>query len=262
MISERIIEAFSLPPNKVGKEIQENTQREMSGKELNLLNHEFDGFDNWIKGKSVVDFGCGLGFQSAALANAGTKSVLGIDINQEYIDYANEYARKNVKTNSAIRFVTEISDQDSASYDLVISKNAMEHYTSPYEAIESMRKLIHVDGSLMITFGPPWYSPYGSHMHFFCKLPWVNILFSEKAVMRVRAQYRDDGAEKYEEVESGLNKMSLSKFEKLCREQDLIASYKKYSCIKGMDYLGAIPFLRELFVNRVTVILKPKNTNK
>lgn len=259
MISERIIEAFSLPPNQVDKEIQENTQREMSGKELNLLNHEFDGFDNWIEGKSVVDFGCGLGFQSAALANAGAKLVLGLDINQEYIDYANEYARKYVKNKSAIRFVTEISDRDSASYDLVISKNAMEHYTGPDEAIKSMKRLIHEDGTLMITFGPPWYSPYGSHMHFFCKLPWVNILFSEKAVMRVRGQYRDDGAKKYEDVESGLNKMSLSKFEKLCREQGLTVSYKKYSCIKGMNYLAAIPVLRELFVNRVTVILRPRN---
>lgn len=40
--------------------------------------------------------------------------------------------------------------------------------------------------SLLITFGCPWLSPYGSHMHFFTKMPWINVFFSETTVMRVR----------------------------------------------------------------------------
>jgi len=254
MISEKIIEAFSLPPERVGKEIQSDTQKELTGKELNLLRSEFPDFGNWIKGKTVVDFGCGLGFQTAALANAGAEMVLGLDVNEQYIDYANRYTRECAENKDKVLFTVDYKGQER-KYDAVISQNAMEHYTKPDEVLESMKNLIHEKGSLMITFGPPWYAPYGSHMHFFCKLPWLNVLFPEEAVMRVRNNYRNDGAKRYEEVESGLNKMSLSRFENLCRSHKLCVVYKKYSCIKGLNFLATIPFLREFFVNRVTVVL-------
>ncbi|MCL7945698.1 methyltransferase domain-containing protein [Marinobacter sp. ATCH36] len=255
MISEKIIEAFSLPPERVGKEIQSDTQKELTGKELNLLRNEFPDFGNWIRGKTIVDFGCGLGFQTAALANMGAEKVLGLDLNVEYIEYAKRYALECTEDITKVVFSSSLKDQ-TRNYDAVISQNAMEHYTDPSEVLESMKSLIHDDGQLMITFGPPWYAPYGSHMHFFCNLPWVNILFPEKAVMRVRKKYRNDGANRYEEVESGLNKMSLSRFEKLCQEHHLVAAYQRYRCIKGLDFLSRIPILREFFVNRVTVILK------
>jgi SAM-dependent methyltransferase len=255
MISERIIEAFCLPPERVGKEIQNDAQKELTGKELNLLHSEFPDFENWIKGKAVVDFGCGLGFQTTALANVGAEKVLGLDVNAEYIDYANRYAGECAEDKSKLVFSSNSKDQ-TGKYDAVISQNAMEHYTHPSEVLESMKDLIRGDGQLMVTFGPPWYAPYGSHMHFFCKLPWVNILFPETAVMQVRKRYRNDGAKRYEEVESGLNKMSVSKFEKLCKDHCLKVVYRRYRCIKGLDFLSSIPMLRELFINRVTVVLK------
>ena len=255
MISERIIEAFSLPPERVGREIRSDTQKELTGKELSLLRSEFPGFESWIKEKTVVDFGCGLGFQTAALANAGAKLVLGLDVNEEYIDYATKHAQECAGNKEKVLFSANYKGE-VCKYDAVISQNAMEHYSDPSEVLERMKDLIHEDGQLMITFGPPWYAPYGSHMHFFCKLPWVNILFPEKAVMQVRKKYRNDGARRYEEVESGLNKMSLSKFEKLCKNHRLEVVYRNFRCIKGLDFFSHIPILRELFINRVTVILK------
>lgn len=255
MINERIIEVFSLPPEQVSKEIQSDTQKALTGKELNLLCNEFPGFENWIKDKRVVDFGCGIGFQTAALANTGAGLVLGLDVNEDYINYATKYAQACAENRDKAVFSTDSKGKEH-NFDAVISQNAMEHYRDPSEALEEMKSLIHKDGQLMITFGPPWYAPYGSHMHFFCKLPWVNILFPEKAVMQVRGKYRSDGAKRYEDVESGLNKMSLSKFEKLCNNHNLEVVYRRYRCVKGLDFLSRVPIIRELFVNRVTVVLK------
>jgi hypothetical protein len=119
-----------------------------------------------------------------------------------------------------------------------------------------MKSALKSDGKLLVTFGPPWYAPYGSHMQFFTRMPWVNILFSERTVMRVRARYRSDGAMRYRDVESGLNQMTVAKFEALVKRNGLLLEEGRYQCIKGLNGLGRIPFLRELFVNHISCVLR------
>ena len=43
----------------------------------------------FIKNKSVIDIGCGYGYGSAFMAKNGAKDVLGIDCNEEVIQFAN-----------------------------------------------------------------------------------------------------------------------------------------------------------------------------
>ena len=81
-------------------------------------------------------------------------------------------------------------------FDIVLSHNSMEHFGDPARILDVMKSALKPDGRLYITFGPPWYAPYGSHMHFFTRVPWVNLLFSERTVMAVRARYRNDADRK------------------------------------------------------------------
>ena len=138
---------------------------------------------------------------------------------------------------------------------MVISQNSMEHFPDPSCEIGAMKSFVRATGRIMITFSCPWYAPYGSHMHFFTRVPWVNLLFTEKTVMGVRSHFRKDGASTYEAVEGGLNKMSIAKFEKLVRVHDLKVDWHRYECVKRLDWLGRIPLLRELFINRVRAVL-------
>jgi len=85
----------------------------------------------------------------------------------------------------------------------------------------------------------------------------VNLLFPEAAVLAVRARYRSDGARRYEEVESGLNRMTLRKFERLVEEAGLACAHRHYRCVKRVQLLGRLPALRELFVNEVHAVLVP-----
>ena len=96
-------------------------------------------------------------------------------------------------------------------------------------------------------------------MHFFCRIPWVNLLFRESAVMRGRARYRSDGAQRYEEIESGLNRMTLRKLDTLLAQSRLRSDYIRYRGVKGQDWIGAVPLLRELLINRVTCLLTRSN---
>ena len=73
--------------------------------------------------------------------------------------------------------------------------------------------------------------------------------------MAVRRRYRDDGARRYEEVESGLNKMTVGRFERIVASSRLEVDFKRYRCVKNVNFLGAVPLVREFFVNSVSVIL-------
>ena len=228
---------------------------EVPGQELSLLRREFPQFSGLVKGKRVVDFGCGWGRQSVALVKEEACFVCGIDTDQKALSAARKHASENGLTDGQIMFVERPTAEMLKTWDLVISQDAMEHYPDPPAILNEMKGLLRPGGKILITFGPPWYAPYGSHMTFFCKVPWLNLIFSEKTVMSVRARYRNDGATRYEEVESGLNKMSVGKFERIVSQSGLVVEYKNYRCIKHQDWLAQVPVLRELFINQVSCVL-------
>lgn len=225
---------------------------------LDTLSRIYPDFKEIIKGKSVVDFGCGLGYQSVAMAQNGAGSVLGLDTNLKALEKAwGLAAQTNVK--NRVTFQNNINEEDKGKFDLVISQNSMEHFPDPIFILNLMKSLIKPEGKILITFGPPWYAPYGSHMQFFTSVPWVNLLFNETTVMNVRSRFRQDGAKRYEEVESGLNKMSVGKFERIIQGCGMQLILKRYDCVKGINIFVDIPGLRELFINHISCVLIKKN---
>jgi len=224
---------------------------------LSLLKAEYSEFATLVSNERVVDFGCGEGYQSVALARDYDCCVVGIDSNQSTLIKAKELAKAYCIPQSRLCFADAISDDMLKSFDIVISQNSLEHFANPAMILKDMKSLLNESGRLLLTFGPPWFAPYGSHMRFFCKVPWINLLFSEETVLNVRRRFRTDGASKYEDVESGLNKMSVAKFERVIFSSDLKVEFKKYKCVKEINFLSRIPVLRELFINQVSVILSP-----
>lgn len=224
---------------------------------LSILCRVFPDFMGLITDKEILDFGCGSGYQSIALALNGAKYVLGIDTNQKCIKIAKDLAKKT-GVDGRVEFGNTINSFKN-KFDIVISQNSMEHFNDPLKIINEMKSLLQEEGLIFITFGPPWFAPYGSHMHFFTKLPWINIIFDEKTVMHVRSNFRHDGATRYEEVGGGLNKMTVGKFEQFILNSDMRIEYKKYDCVKSINFLGKIPIIKELFINHVSCCLANKN---
>jgi len=252
-IQERILLSLSRAPESqdYGSEDSDWT----IDNSLSLLENEYPNFGALVSGKRVVDFGCGEGYQSIALTKKHDCFVVGIDSNQRTLEKAIGHADSHNIPKSRLTFVDKISDSMFNSFDIVISQNSFEHFGNPSVILDEMQRLITESGKLLVTFGPPWLAPYGSHMHFFCKVPWINVLFSEATVIKVRSRFRNDGATKYEDVESGLNRMTVAKFERIIISSDLRIESISYKCVKGINLLSKIPFLREFFVNRVSVIL-------
>jgi SAM-dependent methyltransferase len=224
------------------------------GEELAVLRRAFADFSALVAGKRVADFGCGTGEQAIALARDEGCDVVGIDSNPATLARAHARAAGQAVKGS-VRFVERVTPDLEGTFDVVISQNAMEHFPDPDSIVALMRRLVRAGGVLLVTFGPPWYAPFGSHMHYFCKVPWLNLLFSERTVMSVRSRYRSDGARRYVDVESGLNQMSLAKFERVIANAGVQMRHRHYGCVKGLDFLGKLPVVRELFVNQVSCVL-------
>lgn len=67
--------------------------------------------------------------------------------------------------------------------------------------------------------------------------------------MAVRSRFRDDGAQRYEEVRSGLNRMTLAKVETIIRNSGLRTEYTYYFATKGLPVVDRLPYVREFFVS-------------
>lgn len=249
-IPEKILLLLSKSPDEEDYEMGKNIGLDIENGLENLC-RVFPDFLINIEGKDILDYGCGPGFQSLALAKNGANNVIGFDINEQSLSKA-EYLKKKSITEGRVEFVSKLEDSFIDKFHVIISHNSMEHFSNPKKAIDEMKSRLSKRGSIYITFGPLWFSPYGSHMNYFVKVPWVNLLFSERTVMNVRSYFRKDGATKYEEVESGLNRMTVSKFEQILSGIGMNIKYKKYDCVKGLDILGKLPFVRELFINEIS----------
>jgi len=200
-----------------------------------------------IRGRDILDFGCGEGAQAIACLNVGARSVVGVDTNPAILSVAQQSARDNV------RFADRL-DLNTDRFDVILSQDSMEHFTDPEAILALWHGVLRPNGRIYVTFGPPWYAPYGSHMHFFTKVPWVNLLFSERTVMRVRSRYRNDGATRYKDVQGGLGKMTVGRFERLVKRSGFRVEWSRRDTVKGLP-VSRVPLIRELLTNNIAAVL-------
>lgn len=170
----------------------------------NLLGSDWEGV---IRGKTVIDFGCGNGRGCVELVQQGAARAIGIEVRQDRIDMARELAR-SAGVEARCRFTTSLPEERA---DCAVSIDAFEHFDDPEGVLRTIHGLLVPGGAFVVSFGPTWYHPYGGH--FFSVFPWSHLLFSERAQIRWRAEFKNDGATRFTEVEGGLNCMTIRRFE-------------------------------------------------
>jgi len=206
-----------------------------------------------IQDKVVLDFGCGWGWQAAAMAKKGARRVVGLDIQD--LDGARRRAEENGCAGRVV-FVDRLAPEHVGTFDLVISCSSFEHFADPAGCLRDMKQAAKPGGQVVVSFAEPWYSPHGSHMNFFTRIPWVNLLFSEDSVLEARSHFRQDGARRYEDVEGGLNRMTLAKFESIIQTSGMKVEFLKCYPVKGLPGVERMPILRELLVASAACILR------
>ncbi len=109
---------------------------------------------NHVQGSNVLDVGCSQGITSILLGREN-KSVIGLDVEQRCIDFANE----SLKTESAVvqgkvLFKQEdfISFKSEDSYfDTIVMTEVLEHIFNVEGFLEKAKHLLKVNGKLIVT---------------------------------------------------------------------------------------------------------------
>ena len=203
-----------------------------------------------LAGKTVIDFGCGEGQQAVAMARAVPDCrVIGLDIQQKHLDLARQRAMQaGLEDRCSFAMTTE------ERADVIVSFDAFEHFSDPLAILEIMSRLLKPSGEVLVSFGPTWLHPYGGHL--FSVFPWAHLVFTERALIRWRSRFRQDGAQSFGEVDGGLNQIRIAEFERLVDASPLTIDWLETVPIRGLSILR-LRLLREFGSSLVRCRLVP-----
>jgi 2-polyprenyl-3-methyl-5-hydroxy-6-metoxy-1,4-benzoquinol methylase len=209
-----------------------------------------------IARRDVLDFGCGEGGFTLALAERGAGHVTGLDILPDFAMARAEAQRRNY----ALTFVGAASETlPDATYDVIISHDSFEHFDEPEMILAEMVRLARPGGRILIKFGPTWGNPWGRHMSGTIRRdrPWIHLVVSERTIMRAQSVYHNQAeiSERYAQLPGGLNKMTVGRFKGIINRQPGVRLEQLHvTPIYSLYSLAALPKIGELFSASVRAI--------
>jgi SAM-dependent methyltransferase len=206
-----------------------------------------------LAGKTVIDFGCGKGKEVIDIAKHGAKHVIGLDILERDLRVAQEAA-----VQEGVAHLCSFATTTTTQADVIFSTDAFEHFADPAQILRIMASLLNPNGRVFVTFGPPWLHPKGGHT--FSVFPWAHLIFTEHALIRWRSDFKTDGATRFQEVEGGLNQMTIRTFRKLVGQSELQFDAFEVIPIRPARWL-CFSFTREFLTSIVRCTLRKRSPN-
>lgn len=237
---------------------------------------EFD-----IRGKTVLDLGCGTGGRAAWLAQAGAARVVGIDLNAAEINVAREAVpRLYPDVAGRVEFLA-CGENDRLSigpFDVVLLIDSMEHVVSPPQMMRLAYDYTNPGGRCYFScYG--FYHHAGSHMGL---VPFDNVFFSDETILNVtrwlvsRPDYvphrfdSDPPLERWRGIYDlrdrpgeHLNKLTLRQMKLLTRHSifrrarmTVIGFGHRRKWLRFLDWMKDVPLLQEVWHSYVVVDLE------
>jgi SAM-dependent methyltransferase len=151
---------------------------------LDFAHKTIKGFDDLVRGRKVLDYGCGTGFQAVAMfVKCNASEVFGLDVVNEWMPIAREKAQL-AGCGGKVTFGTTVPPELAGGFEVVLSLSAFEHYSDPEGELQKMRRQLKPNGVILLSFAEPWYSHSGSHFNGWTRMPfvdrpvpWLNLFF-------------------------------------------------------------------------------------
>jgi len=248
--------------------------------EFDQAERSYSAFQPYInlKGKNVLDVGCGLGGKELFYLLKGARSMTGLDISQTNVQVARScFAEREPESGQPPGLV--VADAAAmpfadGSFDLAISTYTFEHLANPAGVLGEIHRVVKPGGEVFISF-PPYFSPWGAHLTDWIHFPWCQVLFSEKALLNVAR-----AVEETQHIHSSLpdfaridlvgavelphvNKLTVGGFERLLEANSLQVLSKTHRPVRAerarilrpvLSLATKIPLLRETFTSSVVLI--------
>jgi 2-polyprenyl-3-methyl-5-hydroxy-6-metoxy-1,4-benzoquinol methylase len=113
----------------------------------NLARYQWAG--DFVRGRRVLEVGCGSGHGSKMLADAGAAQVIGIDTSQPSIHYAQHTYRAD---HLSFRLADgETLPVDDASSEVVVTFETIEHVDRDERFLQEIARVLRPDGQLLLS---------------------------------------------------------------------------------------------------------------
>ena len=118
-----------------------------------------------VKGKKILEIGCGGGQCSIAFSKQGAKCT-GIDITKEQLKYAEKLAKKNkTKINFIQGDIQTLKGIKSNSYDIVFSAFALQYIPNLTRCYKEIYRVLKRKGIFVFSFDHPFYFTINQKTH-------------------------------------------------------------------------------------------------
>lgn len=212
--------------------------------------------------KKILDFGCGHGSLAISIANSGAKKVVGIDLNDNLINFANENLAQNfsnLKKIVCFEKIDLLKTDKFYDFDYIVSKDTFEHTLHLDKVLNKFYKILKPNGEAYIGFGPLYNFYNGDHGRAEAILPWFHLIIPEKVLIK-RINKKNNS--EYKNIKDlGLSKYSLREYEHFLKESNFKLSYFKTNFSDHpisliFNFLSKFDFLKEYFTYNIYCILK------
>lgn len=141
-----------------------------------------------LRGRDVLDFGCGDGALSLYLAGVGeASSITGVDLDPVAVHRAKvAHAEASLSQSVDIDFLQGSIDRlpiPDASIDVIVAFDCLEHVMAPLPIFREWFRVLRPGGRCLLEWFP-YKGPWGPHMESLIPIPWAHVLFGQKAMFR------------------------------------------------------------------------------
>lgn len=146
-----------------------------------LIKANFD-----LKGKSILDFGCGMGHMSVWFAKELGALVDGVDIDDNHIAVAQEFLKLHPTENVTFSLRNVITDPVEKQYDFIFLNDVIEHIHLKWiqDVLDVLIQRNLKKGGVIFFSYPPWEGPHASHLQPATKIPWIQF-FPQRYVINL-----------------------------------------------------------------------------
>ena len=214
-----------------------------------------------LKGKVMLDAGCGPGGKTVYFSEQGVQSIIGLDLDPERIQYAKEFAASR-KTDFPQFIVGNLAALPFADdhFDVIFLNDVVEHIERPIliQAFRECKRVLKPGGRICLEF-PPWTGFDAAHLYDYIHIPWCQVFFSDRTLLNVLNKLAPDvgtvSSVKYAQHYKELNKITIREFKKMVREMEFKVIRIDLVILLKLQILKYVPFFNQYLTRRVLAVL-------